>query len=87
MEEELGVRVCRGALHPLTFVSHHYARLGHNFVCMLFSCEAWEGEPKARLGQELRWAGAAEIPGYMRIAPPPTRLLLSAVHALSLIHI
>lgn len=45
-------QISPSALNPLGFVSHHYVRLGHNFICMLFG-ESWStsgGHAKRRAG-------------------------------------
>ncbi|KFM25015.1 8-oxo-dGTP diphosphatase [Auxenochlorella protothecoides] len=79
MNEELGIEISPSALNPLGFVSHHYVRLGHNFICMLFVCHRWSGQLQGLQEQELRWVAAWELSGYIRLAPPPTQELLSLV--------
>jgi len=66
LEEELGVRVKREKLVPLTFVSHSYREF--HLLMPLYLCEAWEGNVAAEEGQELAWVRPDQLDDY---AMPP----------------
>jgi 8-oxo-dGTP diphosphatase len=59
LAEELGVAVETPCLAPLTFASHAYE--GFHLLMPLYVCRVWEGDPRAREGQELRWVRARAL--------------------------
>ena len=65
LHEELGLVVREADLAPLTFASHAYADF--HLLMPLYVCRTWQGEPRPREGQRLRWIYpdaivAAELP-------------------------
>ncbi|WP_270725363.1 (deoxy)nucleoside triphosphate pyrophosphohydrolase [Shimia sp. Alg240-R146] len=54
LEEELGINTWQSCLAPLTFASHTYDDF--HLLMPLFACRKWEGTPRAREGQVLKWA-------------------------------
>jgi 8-oxo-dGTP diphosphatase len=74
LEEELGIGTWASCLAPLTFASHGYERF--HLLMPLFACRKWEGVPRPREGQALRWVA----PRDMREMPmPPADLPLIPV--------
>lgn len=63
LDEELGI-VAEG-LEPFTFVSFAYPDF--HLVMLLYWCRRWQGQPRGRDGQALRW----ERPGAMAALPMP----------------
>ena len=63
LDEELGIRA--EALEPFTFCSFAYPEF--HLVMLLYWCRQWQGEPRGRDGQALRW----ERPGAMPALPMP----------------
>jgi 8-oxo-dGTP diphosphatase len=59
LHEELGVDTVTSCLAPLTFASHAYADF--HLLMPLFVCRVWQGEPRAREGQALRWVRPARM--------------------------
>jgi 8-oxo-dGTP diphosphatase len=60
--EELGVRVNKPCLAPLTFSSHDY--LEFHILLPLFVCRRWEGTPVAREAQDIKWVRANRLRDY-----------------------
>ena len=60
--EELGIETWNSCLAPLTFASHSYADF--HLLMPLFACRKWEGIPRAREGQTLRWVRVADLRNY-----------------------
>ncbi|RMF73719.1 MAG: (deoxy)nucleoside triphosphate pyrophosphohydrolase [Alphaproteobacteria bacterium] len=60
--EELGIDVCVSCMLPFTFASHSYARF--HLVMPLFVIRRWDGVPRPREGQELRWVPIARLGEY-----------------------
>ena len=60
--EELGIETWNSCLAPLTFASHSYADF--HLLMPLFACRKWEGTPRAREGQTLRWVRVADLRDY-----------------------
>ena len=74
LREELGIETWGSCLAPLTFASHRYERF--HLLMPLFACRRWDGTPRPREGQTLRWTH----PRDMRALPmPPADLPLVAV--------
>ena len=51
--EELGVEPCEQCFQPFSFVSHSYDDF--DILMPLFLCRQWDGIPRPREGQEIRW--------------------------------
>lgn len=66
LEEELGIRTHESCLAPFTFASHAYP--GFHLLMPLYVCRVFEGTPRPREGQEIRWVRAAEL---ARLPMPP----------------
>ncbi len=78
LEEELGVRIERENLVPLTFVSHSYRDF--HLLMPLFFCQAWEGDVAAREGQQLAWVRPDQLDHYAM--PPADEPLKGSLPAL-----
>lgn len=65
LREELGIDTEASCLAPLTFASHAYDDA--HLLMPLFVCRIWQGRPRAREGQALRWVR----PAAMRELPMP----------------
>lgn len=59
LHEELGIDTWASCLAPLTFASHSYDSF--HLLMPVFACRKWEGVPKGREGQALRWARVNEL--------------------------
>lgn len=62
LQEELGISTHASCLAPLTFASHAYPDF--HLLMPLFACRRWEGVPRAREGQVLKWVRAADLRDY-----------------------
>ncbi len=62
LQEELGIDTWQSCLAPLTFASHAYPHF--HLLMPLFACRKWEGIPRAREGQTLKWVGVRELRDY-----------------------
>ena len=51
--EELGIETWSSCLAPLTFASHGYSDF--HLLMPLFACRKWDGTPKSKEGQNLKW--------------------------------
>ena len=51
--EELGIETWSSCLAPLTFASHSYTEF--HLLMPLFVCRKWDGIPKSKEGQNLKW--------------------------------
>ena len=71
--EELGIRVTKPCLAPLTFTSHNY--LEFHILLALFVCRRWEGTPVPREAQEIKWVRANRLREYPM--PPADEPLIS----------
>ena len=65
LEEELGINTWESCLAPLTFASHSYEDF--HLLMPLFACRKWEGTPRSRENQELKWV----LPAKLRDFPMP----------------
>lgn len=65
LHEELGIGTWASCLAPLTFASHGYETF--HLLMPLFACRKWEGTPRPREGQTLKWVHVRE----MRDLPMP----------------
>ncbi|MGR3712898.1 MAG: (deoxy)nucleoside triphosphate pyrophosphohydrolase [Shimia sp.] len=59
LDEELGINTWKSCLAPLTFASHSYDDF--HLLMPLFACRKWEGTPRAREGQVLRWVRSEDL--------------------------
>lgn len=59
LDEELGVKVTKPCLAPLTFSSHDY--LEFHILLPLFVCRRWEGTPTPREFQAIKWVRANRL--------------------------
>lgn len=62
LEEELGIDTWASCLAPLTFASHSYDDF--HLLMPLFACRKWNGVPRAREGQVLKWVRPTEMRDY-----------------------
>jgi 8-oxo-dGTP diphosphatase len=62
LQEELGIDTWASCLAPLTFASHAYEDF--HLLMPLFACRKWEGTPRAREGQTLKWVRASALKDY-----------------------
>jgi 8-oxo-dGTP diphosphatase len=62
LEEELGINTWASCLAPLTFASHSYDDF--HLLMPLFACRKWEGTPRAREGQTLKWVYSRDLKSY-----------------------
>lgn len=62
LQEELGIDTWASCLAPLTFASHGYDNF--HLLMPLFACRKWEGTPRAREGQTLKWVHAKNLRDY-----------------------
>ncbi|MGB1034525.1 MAG: (deoxy)nucleoside triphosphate pyrophosphohydrolase, partial [Primorskyibacter sp.] len=58
LQEELGIDTWASCLAPLTFASHSYDSF--HLLMPLFACRKWDGIPRAREGQTLKWVSARD---------------------------
>lgn len=62
LEEELGIMVKQACLSPFVFAS---APLGDkHLILLLYLIRRWEGEPRAREHQEIRWVAPRDLRDY-----------------------
>ncbi|MGH1330133.1 MAG: 8-oxo-dGTP diphosphatase MutT [Paracoccaceae bacterium] len=62
LQEELGIDTWQSCLAPLTFASHTYEEF--HLLMPLFACRKWDGIPRAREGQTLKWVRAIDLRNY-----------------------
>lgn len=62
LREELGIDTSQSCLAPLTFASHGYADF--HLLMPLYVCRRWQGQPRGREGQALKWAFAKDLGNY-----------------------
>lgn len=74
LAEELGIGTWASCLAPLCFASHGYA--GFHLLMPLFACRKWEGTPRPRAHQALKWVAARDLARYPM---PPADLPLVPV--------
>ncbi len=75
LAEELGVRVTKPCLAPLTFASHDYESF--HLLMPLFVCRRWTGMARAREGQTLRWVRPSSLRDFPM--PPADEPLISSL--------
>ena len=62
LDEELGINTWSSCLAPLTFASHAYEKF--HLLMPLFACRKWEGTPRPKEGQTLKWARPSDLRNY-----------------------
>ncbi len=62
LEEELGLDVTANCLAPLTFASHDYDDF--HLLMPLFVCRIWDGQPRPREGQAIKWLRPRDMARY-----------------------
>ncbi len=62
LQEELGIDTWASCLAPLTFASHAYDDF--HLLMPLFACRKWQGSPRAKEGQTLKWVRPAALKDY-----------------------
>ncbi|MEO3414634.1 8-oxo-dGTP diphosphatase MutT [Roseovarius sp. CAU 1744] len=59
LHEELGIDTWASCLAPLTFASHSYENF--HLLMPLFACRKWEGQPRGKEGQALKWVRVSQL--------------------------
>lgn len=72
LHEELGIDTWKSCLAPLTFASHRYPDF--HLLMPLFVCRRWEGIPRPRESQKLKWVRVQDLSQYPM--PPADEPLL-----------
>ncbi len=62
LQEELGIDTWQSCLAPLTFASHAYDDF--HLLMPLFICRKWQGAPRPREGQVLKWVRPTALRDY-----------------------
>ena len=62
LQEELGIDTWQSCLAPLTFASHSYDDF--HLLMPLFVCRKWQGMPRPKEHQALKWVKARELKDY-----------------------
>ena len=62
LQEELGIDTWASCLAPLSFASHSYEDF--HLLMPLFACRKWQGTPRGREGQVLKWVRANQLRDY-----------------------
>lgn len=62
LEEELGINTWQSCLAPLTFASHGYDSF--HLLMPLFACRKWQGTPRSKEGQTLKWVKPRDLKSY-----------------------
>jgi 8-oxo-dGTP diphosphatase len=60
--EELGIETWSSCLAPLTFASHRYNEF--HLLMPLFVCRKWDGVPKSKEGQNLKWVRVNKLKDF-----------------------
>ena len=74
LKEELDIDVTTSCLAPLTFASHSYEDF--HLLMPLYVIRVWQGEMRAKEGQELKWVRATRLTDYPM---PPADIPLIAI--------
>lgn len=74
LHEELGIDTWASCLAPLTFASHTYDDF--HLLMPLYACRKWDGIPKPKENQVLKWARMNELQNYPM---PPADIPLIAI--------
>jgi 8-oxo-dGTP diphosphatase len=75
LHEELGITVKEACLAPLTFASHAYDDF--TLLMPLWVCRRWDGTPRGREGQALKWVAPVRLRDYPM--PPADEPLIPAL--------
>jgi 8-oxo-dGTP diphosphatase len=59
--EELGIELSREHLHPLAFADDAVLPEGQGIVILLYTAEAWQGQPQPLEGGAVAWFTLAEL--------------------------
>ncbi len=78
LDEELGVNTQTSCLAPTGFASHRYNDF--HLLLLLYVCRKWDGNPRGRDGQKLRWERVPTL--FSLDMPPADRPLLGLLDAL-----
>ncbi len=62
LREELAIDVTESCLAPFTFASHDYDDF--HLMMPLYVCRVWQGTPRAREGQDLKWLRPRDLAAY-----------------------
>jgi 8-oxo-dGTP diphosphatase len=62
LREELGIETATSCLAPIAFASHGYDKF--HLLMPVFACRKWQGTPRPREGQELKWVPPMELSRY-----------------------
>ena len=62
LQEELGIDTWTSCLAPLTFASHGYEDF--HLLMPLFACRKWQGSPRGKEGQALKWVRVNDLKSY-----------------------
>jgi 8-oxo-dGTP diphosphatase len=62
LQEELGIDTWASCLAPLTFASHSYEDF--HLLMPLFVCRKWQGQPRSRENQALKWVRPTDLRSY-----------------------
>lgn len=62
LHEELGIDTWASCLAPLTFASHAYEDF--HLLMPLFICRKWQGIPRSRENQALKWVRPGDLKSY-----------------------
>lgn len=62
LQEELGIDTWQSCLAPLTFASHSYDDF--HLLMPFFVCRKWQGMPRPKEHQALKWVKARELKDY-----------------------
>jgi 8-oxo-dGTP diphosphatase len=73
LDEELDLDVTANCLAPLTFASHRYEDF--HLLMPLFVCRVWQGQPRPREGQLIKWLRPRDMGAYPM--PPADRPLVA----------
>lgn len=73
--EELGIDVCTGCLHPLTFASHHYDDF--HLLMPLYIIREWDGIITPNEHSAIEWVRVNNLGNY--VMPPADMPLLTAL--------
>lgn len=74
LHEELDIDTWASCLAPLTFASHTYDDF--HLLMPLYACRKWDGIPKPKENQVLKWARVNELQNYPM---PPADIPLIAI--------
>ena len=62
LREELGIETATSCLAPIAFASHGYDKF--HLLMPVFACRKWQGTPRPREGQALKWVPPMELSRY-----------------------